>query len=51
LVRLGGRRRLAKLAARANALPVRLAIEEANAFRALILQTVTQRIASPSMVP
>ena len=51
LVRLGGRRRLAKLAARANALPVRLAVEEAKAFRALILQTVTQRIASPSMVP
>jgi tetraacyldisaccharide 4'-kinase len=51
LVRLGGRRRLAKLAARANALPVRFAIEEANAFRALILQTVTQRIASPSMIP
>jgi tetraacyldisaccharide 4'-kinase len=51
LVRLGGRRRLAKLAARTNALPVRLAIEEANAFRALIRQTITQRIASPSMVP
>jgi tetraacyldisaccharide 4'-kinase len=51
LVRLAGRRRLAALAARANALPVRLIIEEANAFRALILQTVTQPIASPSLVP
>jgi tetraacyldisaccharide 4'-kinase len=51
LVRLAGRRRLAALAARANALPVRLVIEEASAFRALILQTVTQPIASPSLVP
>jgi tetraacyldisaccharide 4'-kinase len=51
LVRLAGRRRLAALAARANALPVRLVIEEANAFRALILQTVTPPIASPSLVP
>jgi tetraacyldisaccharide 4'-kinase len=51
LVRLGSRRRLATLAARANALSVRLVIEEASAFRALILQTVTRRVASPSMVP
>lgn len=51
LVRLGARRRLAALAARANALPVRLVIEEADAFRALILKTVTQPIASPSLVP
>jgi tetraacyldisaccharide 4'-kinase len=51
LVRLGARRRLAALATRANALPVRLVIEEADAFRALILRTVTQPIASPSLVP
>jgi tetraacyldisaccharide 4'-kinase len=51
LARLGGRRRLATLAARANALPIRLVIEEASAFRALIHQTVTQPIASPSLVP
>src|SRR5262249_18924663 len=51
LVRLGSRRRLATLAARANALPVRLVIEEANAFGSLILQTVTRRVASPPMVP
>ena len=51
LMRLGARRRLAALAARANALPVRLVIEEADAFRALILKTVTQPIASPSLVP
>src|SRR6516164_7655917 len=51
LARLGGRRRLATLAARANALPIRLVIDEASAFRALIHQTVTQPIASPSLVP
>jgi tetraacyldisaccharide 4'-kinase len=43
LVRLGGRRRLAALAARANALPVRLAIEEADAFRATILGALNGR--------
>jgi tetraacyldisaccharide 4'-kinase len=51
LVRLGARRRLAALATRANPLPVRLVIEEADAFRALILKSVTRPIASPSLVP
>jgi len=48
LVRLGGHRRLAALAARASALPVRLVIEEADAFRAMILKAAIQRSASPS---
>jgi tetraacyldisaccharide 4'-kinase len=38
--RLHGVQRLAALAARAQALPARLVIEEADAFRALILKTV-----------
>jgi tetraacyldisaccharide 4'-kinase len=46
LVRLAGKRRLATLSARANALPVRLVIEEADAFRDLILKVLT-----PSAVP
>ena len=39
LCRLGGDPALAKLAARATALPVELVIEEAEAFRALVLGT------------
>ena len=40
LARLAGDPRVAALAARANALPVRLVIEEAEAFRELILSVV-----------
>jgi tetraacyldisaccharide 4'-kinase len=40
LARLSGVKRLAALAARAHALPVRLVIEEAEAFRDMILKTV-----------
>jgi tetraacyldisaccharide 4'-kinase len=40
LARLSGAKRVAALAARAQALPVRLTIEEADAFRDLILKTV-----------
>jgi tetraacyldisaccharide 4'-kinase len=50
LVRLGGRRRLAALAARTSALPVRLVIEEADAFRAMILKAATPRSTNPSAV-
>jgi tetraacyldisaccharide 4'-kinase len=42
-VRLNGHRRLAALAARANTLPVRLAITEAGAFRTMILSVFAQR--------
>jgi len=41
--RLSGDPHLAALAARASALPVRLAIEEADAFRDMILNVVKQR--------
>jgi tetraacyldisaccharide 4'-kinase len=37
-VRLTGHRRLATLAARANALPIRLTIAEADAFRTIVLE-------------
>jgi tetraacyldisaccharide 4'-kinase len=40
LVRLSGKRRLEALSARANALPVRLVIEEADAFRDMILKVL-----------
>jgi tetraacyldisaccharide 4'-kinase len=42
-VRLNGYRRLAALAARANALPVRLAVSEAGTFRSMILEVFAQR--------
>jgi tetraacyldisaccharide 4'-kinase len=42
-VRLSGKKRLAALAARANALPVRLAIEEADAFGEMILKVLPPR--------
>ncbi len=42
-VRLQGHRRLATLAKRANALPVRLAIAEAGAFRAMVLDVLAHR--------
>jgi tetraacyldisaccharide 4'-kinase len=41
LVRLSGKRRLEALSARANALPVRLVIEEADAFRDMILKVLS----------
>jgi tetraacyldisaccharide 4'-kinase len=41
LVRLSGKRRLAALSARANALPVRLVVEEADAFRDMILKVLS----------
>jgi tetraacyldisaccharide 4'-kinase len=51
LVRLSGkRRRLAELAARANALPVRLVVEEADAFRDMILKVLAPRAAQPPAV-
>jgi hypothetical protein len=40
---MSGNRRLAALAARANALPVQLVIEEADAFRDMILKTLSRR--------
>jgi hypothetical protein len=40
-VRLSGKRRLEALSARANALPVRLVIEEADAFRDMILKVLS----------
>jgi tetraacyldisaccharide 4'-kinase len=43
LARLNGDARLSALAARANALPVRLVIEEAEAFRDLILKTARRQ--------
>ena len=43
LARLSREPHLATLAARANALPVRLVIEEADVFRDMILKVVTQR--------
>jgi tetraacyldisaccharide 4'-kinase len=43
LVRMSGNRRLAALAARANPLPVELVIEEADAFRDMILRTLSRR--------
>jgi tetraacyldisaccharide 4'-kinase len=45
-VRMSGNRRLAALAARANALPVQLVIEEADAFRDMILKTLSRRRAN-----
>jgi len=42
LVRLSGDPQLGPLAARANALPVRLVIEEENAFRQLVLDAVSR---------
>ncbi len=43
LARLAGERRLAALAAHANALPVRLAIDEAEKFRDLVLGVLSRR--------
>lgn len=43
LARLAGDPTIAALAARASALPVRLAIEEADAFRAMILSVVAKQ--------
>jgi tetraacyldisaccharide 4'-kinase len=43
LVRLHGNPHLAVLAARATALPVRLVVDEADAFRAMILKVVQSR--------
>lgn len=43
LARLNGDARLSALAARANALPVRLVIDEAEAFRDLILKTAKRQ--------
>ncbi len=43
LARISGERRLAALAARANALPVRLVIDEADAFRDMILKALPRR--------
>jgi tetraacyldisaccharide 4'-kinase len=43
LVRLSGKRRLAALAARANPLPVQLVIEEAEAFRDMIVGVLSKR--------
>jgi tetraacyldisaccharide 4'-kinase len=48
LVRLSGKRRLAALHARANALPVRLVIEEADAFRDMILKALAPPMAQPT---
>lgn len=45
LVRLSGKRHLAGLAARSHALPVRLVIDEAEAFRAMILKVLSRRVA------
>jgi tetraacyldisaccharide 4'-kinase len=42
-VRLNGHRRLTALASRANTLPVRLAVTEAGAFQAMILNVFAQR--------
>jgi tetraacyldisaccharide 4'-kinase len=42
-VRLGGDPALAALAARANALPVRLAVKEEEAFRRMVLEAVKRR--------
>jgi tetraacyldisaccharide 4'-kinase len=42
-VRLQGQRRLATLAARANTLPVRLAMTEAEAFRSMVLDVLAHR--------
>jgi len=50
LVRLSGKRRLAALAARTNPLPVQLVIEEADAFRAMILKALSQRVAQAPTV-
>jgi len=46
LARLSGEGRLAALAARANPLPVQLVIEEADAFRAMILRVAKRRSAA-----
>jgi tetraacyldisaccharide 4'-kinase len=43
LVRLSGKRRLAALAARTNPLPVQLVIEEADAFRDMVLKVLSRR--------
>ena len=43
LARLSGEKRLAALAARANALPVRLVIDEAEAFRDMVLKVLPRR--------
>jgi len=51
LVRLAGkRRRVAALAARTNPLPVRLVIEEADAFRAMILKALSPRSAPAGQI-
>jgi tetraacyldisaccharide 4'-kinase len=47
-VRLVGHRRLATLAARANALPVRLTIAQADAFRTMVLEGLALRGAGSS---
>jgi tetraacyldisaccharide 4'-kinase len=49
LARLAGDTKVAALAARATALPVRLVIEEAAMFRDLILDAVVPRSAAPKM--
>jgi tetraacyldisaccharide 4'-kinase len=43
LARLSGENALAALAARASALPVRFVVEEADAFRDMILGAVKRR--------
>jgi tetraacyldisaccharide 4'-kinase len=50
LVRLSGKRRLAALAARTNPLPVQLVIEEADAFRDMILKGLSRRVAQTQTV-
>ena len=45
LVRLSGKRRLVALAARTNPLPVQLMIEEADAFRDMVLKVLSRRVA------
>jgi tetraacyldisaccharide 4'-kinase len=50
LVRLSGKRRLVALAARANPLPVQLVIEEADAFRDMILKVLSWRVAPAATV-
>jgi tetraacyldisaccharide 4'-kinase len=50
LVRLSGKRRLVALAARANPLPVQLVIEEADAFRDMILKVLSRRVAPAATV-
>jgi tetraacyldisaccharide 4'-kinase len=48
LVRLSGNRQLATLCARTNALPVQLVIEEADAFRDMILKVLSPPADQPA---